>query len=82
MISGFDFNEKDPLIACVGINGGTSDYDIMRGFFEAVKIQIIALKNNKGLPEDILVYPIVFCMRHCIELGIKIYWTLSAYLCA
>lgn len=72
MISGFDFNEKDPLIACVGINGGTSDYDIMRGFFEAVKIQIIALKNNKGLPEDILVYPIVFCMRHCIELGIKI----------
>lgn len=72
MISGFDFNEKDPLIACVGNNGGTSDYDIMRGFFEAVQIQVLALKNNKGLSEDTLVYPIVFCMRHCIELGIKI----------
>lgn len=72
MLNGFDFNEKDPLIACVGNNGGTSDYDIMIGFLEAVQIQVSVLKNNKGLSEDTLVYPIVFCMRHCIELGIKI----------
>ena len=65
----FQYDAKDTIIACVGSNGGTYDINIFNGYNEAVRI---IYENIKYL-EDILVYPLVFDMRHVIELGMKIY---------
>lgn len=67
----FQFVEKDPLIACVGVNGGTSDYDIFRGFADAVEVLYQSVAEM-DYAEDVMVYPMAFSARHCIELGLKI----------
>lgn len=69
--SPFQFIEEDPLIACVGRNGGTSDYDIFCGFAEAVDVIYQSVESRK-YEEDAMVYPMAFSARHCIELGLKI----------
>lgn len=67
--SAFKFDENSRHIACVGTNGGTTDYGIMSGFYDAVK----GIQNSlPKLTEDTIVYPLGFCERHCIELGLKI----------
>lgn len=73
MINGspFQFIEEDPWIACVGVNGGTSDYDIFRGFADAVDVIYHAISEME-YAEDVMVYPMAFSARHCIELGLKI----------
>ena len=67
--SAFKFDENSRFIACVGNNGGTTDFDIMLGFYDAVKCMQNSLST---LIEDTIVYPLVFCERHCIEFGLKI----------
>lgn len=69
--SPFQFIEEDPLIACVGVNGGTDDYDIFKGFALTVDL-IYESSNSPGFTEDVMVYPMVFSARHAIELGLKL----------
>lgn len=66
----FQFIVEDPIIACVGTNGGTYDYDIFRGFKKTVDL-IFESSKKPGFVEDVMVYPMVFCVRHTIELGLK-----------
>lgn len=67
----FEFNKYDEYIACVGENGGTDNESILTGFRSTVKLIIYDIKNGNGT-EDELIYPLVFSIRHCIELSIKI----------
>lgn len=67
----FEFQEDDPIIACVGDNGGTFNMDIKNGFQRTVEI-LIGMLNQENEVEDILVYPIVYNARHSIELSLKI----------
>ena len=67
----FIFNEYDRYIACVGDNGGTDDDSILAGFENAAQLIINAIRYHGGT-EDELVYPLVFTIRHCAELAIKI----------
>lgn len=69
--SPFQFIENDPLIACVGVNGGTSNYDIFEGFARTVDV-IYDSVSKSHLGEDAMVYPMAFSARHGIELGLKI----------
>jgi len=69
--SPFQFIEDDPLIACVGVNGGTSNYDIFEGFARSVNV-IYDSVSKSHLGEDAMVYPMAFSARHGIELGLKI----------
>lgn len=66
----FNYNDQDPIIACVGDNGGACDSDIKDGFTSAVYILFDNI--SRGGTEDELVYPLVYCCRHSIELGLKI----------
>lgn len=66
----FEFNGNPNTTACVGINGGTNDDFIRFGFHEAIP-GIISRINKTGY-SDILVYPLFFCARHSVELGLKI----------
>lgn len=63
-------NGKIRTTACVGTNGGTYDEYIRSGFHEAIP-GIIKQVYETG-SSDILVYPLVFCARHSVELGLKI----------
>lgn len=65
----YEFHGKPDVTACVGINGGTNDNYIRTGFHEAVKGIVERIKEIKY--EDVLVYPLIFCARHSIELGLK-----------
>jgi hypothetical protein len=57
--------------ACVGENGGPYDFfDYAWGFYDAAEASIDAAIEHKA-PLDVLVYPIVFCYRHAIELSLK-----------
>ena len=67
----FQYIRDDPLIACVGNNGGTTDYSIFKGFADTVKIIYDSLKIYQT-EEDAMVYPMAFSARHCVELGLKI----------
>ncbi len=67
----FQFIEEDSLIACVGDNGGTSNYDIFEGFAKAVAV-IYRSVAESSLYEDAMVYPMAFSARHGIELALKI----------
>ena len=67
----FRLTEDDPWIACVGSNGGTTDSYIFDGFADAVGAIYDSVKSYK-FEEDAMVYPMAFCARHCIELGLKI----------
>ncbi|MBX4261944.1 hypothetical protein KTC96_11405 [Clostridium estertheticum] len=63
-------NNNIQYTACVGINGGYNQSTIYEGFKSAVDtlIESIGKYNNYSDP---LVYPILFCIRHSIELFLK-----------
>ena len=67
----FEFNENERYVACVGENGGTDDEGIMLGFRDSVYVLIDNIINGYGT-EDELIYPIVYCCRHSIELSLKV----------
>lgn len=56
--------------ACVGENGGYNQETIYEGFSSAVEILLKSIENYAGYV-DTLVYPILYCMRHSIELFLK-----------
>ena len=56
--------------ACVGWNGGYNQDTICTGFREAAQILIKSISKYEG-QSDPLVYPILFCGRHSIELFLK-----------
>lgn len=59
------------LNACIGRNGGPyTFYAYSRGYFHAGERLIQSVSSNQ-LSIDLLIYPIVFCFRHGIELAIK-----------
>lgn len=66
----FEFHESDLYVACVGDNGGTDNFDIREGFKSSVEIMIKAVEN--GAYEDTMIYPVVYNIRHSIELSMKI----------
>lgn len=66
----FEFHDTDLFVACVGENGGTDNFDIREGFKSSVNIMINAVEN--GEYEDIMIYPVVYNVRHSIELSMKI----------
>lgn len=63
-------NSNLQYTACVGINGGYNQSTIYEGFKSAVAtlIESVGKYNNYSDP---LVYPILFCIRHSIELFLK-----------
>ena len=67
----FEYNWESEHIACVGENGGTDNDTILTGFRDAAIILINKIKNEHGT-EDELIYPLVFSIRHSIELSLKI----------
>ena len=56
--------------ACVGTNGNYGQDTICDGFKDAVHILTNSLESGEGTA-DSLVYPILFCIRHSIELYLK-----------
>ena len=76
----FQLNSTNRHIACVGDNGGTTNNDILAGFKEAAFIIINNIKSHNGV-EDELVYPLVFAIRHCVELSLKISINLIRDIC-
>lgn len=66
----FEFHDTDIYVACVGVNGGTDNFDIREGFKSSVNIMIKAVED--GAYEDTLIYPVVYNVRHSIELSLKI----------
>lgn len=59
------------LNACVGDNGGSTDfYDHGKGFFQAAQGNVNLVKYDGGTI-DLLIYPICFTFRHGIELYLK-----------
>lgn len=67
----FEFNENAYVIACVGNNGGTYEETIRMGYSKTAVILFEKIVNDRE-NEDILVYPLIYCARHSIELGLKI----------
>ena len=58
--------------ACVGENGISDFETYATGYFEAAQLLLVQLLDRKlGLTEDTLVYPILFTLRHGVELSIK-----------
>lgn len=69
--SPFNTSEGDPkFIACVGWNGGYDQTTIYDGFVDAVKTLFESVNQDKKLADPI-VYPMLFCFRHSIELFLK-----------
>lgn len=66
----FEFHDTDLYVACVGDNGGTDNFDIREGFKASVDIMLKAVEN--GAYEDTMIYPVVYNVRHSIELSMKI----------
>lgn len=58
------------FIACVGANGHYGQDTICDGFCDAVQILVHSLISGDGMA-DSLVYPILFCVRHSLELYLK-----------
>ncbi|PKL20735.1 MAG: hypothetical protein CVV48_11340 [Spirochaetae bacterium HGW-Spirochaetae-4] len=57
--------------ACVGTNGVVNERLYYIGFAEATKkLCLVVIEQDRYLA-DSLIYPIVFCLRHSIELAIK-----------
>jgi len=56
--------------ACVGTNGGYTQFTINTGFKDAVNTLVGSIDNYENCA-DPLVYPILFCIRHSIELCLK-----------
>ncbi len=76
----FKFNWSERHVACVGDNGGTTNDDILAGFKGAALIIIDDVKFGRGT-EDELIYPLVFAIRHCVELSLKISINLIRDIC-
>lgn len=76
----FKFNWSERHVACVGDNGGTTNDDILAGFKGAALIIINDIKFGGGT-EDELIYPLVFAIRHCVELSLKISINLIKDIC-
>jgi hypothetical protein len=68
------FNTKNnsnlQYTACVGINGGYDQSTIYEGFRSTVNTLVQSIGEYKNYA-DPLVYPILFCIRHSIELFLK-----------
>lgn len=56
--------------ACVGKNGGYDQTTIYNGFVDSVNTLVDSIKENKNFA-DPMVYPILFCVRHSMELFFK-----------
>ncbi|URZ16709.1 hypothetical protein [Clostridium felsineum] len=63
-------NSNIKYTACVGTNGGYNQSTIYDGFKSAVDTLIKSIGEYKNY-SDSLVYPILFCIRHSIELFLK-----------
>ncbi len=61
------------FIACVGSNGHIDGVTYASGFFGAAKIILEHIESNggNGAEMDTLVYPVLYSIRHGMELGIK-----------
>lgn len=68
----FTGGPKTQFNACVGLNGWPDICDYEDGYFVAAK-KIIqqTITESPKIPVDIAIYPIVFCIRHAIELSLK-----------
>ncbi len=70
-LSPFDYYGGDTkYIACVGENGGYDQSTIYDGFNDAVSLMIEAVENRRTAA-DCIVYPLLYAVRHCIELFLK-----------
>lgn len=76
----FQFNWSERYIACVGDNGGTTNDDILAGFKSSAILIIDNIKYGQGT-EDELIYPLVYSIRHCVELALKISINLIKDIC-
>ncbi len=76
----FKFDRSEGHIACVGNNGGTTNNTILEGFKSAVLIIIKDIRDDSGI-QDELIYPLVYSMRHCVELALKISINLIKDIC-
>ncbi|MGD9568812.1 MAG: DUF3658 domain-containing protein [Sedimentibacter sp.] len=63
-------NSNFKYTACVGTNGGYDQSTIYEGFKDAVDTLIKSIGEYSNF-SDPLVYPILFCIRHSIELFLK-----------
>lgn len=55
-------------IACVGFGHDLHMY--AKGFLQGAETLLAAVRNDRGVP-DLLVYPIVYNLRHAVELLLK-----------
>lgn len=69
--SPFNSANGSNYIACVGENGGYGTDTIFDGFASTVKTLINSIGEYKT-EADPMVYPILYCVRHSIELFLKI----------
>ncbi len=69
--SPFNSANGSNYIACVGENGGYGTDTIFDGFASTVKTLINSIGDYKT-EADPMVYPILYCVRHSIELFLKI----------
>lgn len=67
--------------ACVGINGGYDQSTIYDGFKEAVALMLKGIDSGETF-SDTIVYPTLYCVRHCIELFLKSLLSSVIYLTA
>ena len=65
--SAFNAANGSRYIACVGENGNYGLDTIFYGFAETVQSLITDIEEGKNCA-DPLVYPILYCVRHSIEL--------------
>lgn len=77
--SPFNSANGSDYIACVGINGGYGTETIFDGFASAVKTLINSIGEYENQTDhecvnqaDPMVYPVLYCVRHSIELFLKI----------
>jgi hypothetical protein len=66
----FSKGRNDSLNACVGINGIQDHEKYGYGFDEATKLLIKAVKSD-DTAIDAIIYPLIFCARHRLELFLK-----------
>lgn len=69
-VSPFECYENSKTVACVGKNGGTYDELIREGFSKTA--DLIYSQIKKSHDEDIYIYPLFYCARHSVELGLKV----------
>ena len=69
-VSPFACYENSKTVACVGKNGGTHDEGIREGFSKTVDLVYSQIKKSHD--EDIYIYPLFYCARHSVELGLKV----------